>query len=161
MSPPRARVSGSWRSVAHRVQPFQVGSAVQIDSRASHDGRAASCSSRNFDRARSRFAVFGETRRSGVLRRSGPERFIAASRSGRRSALRGMRTGTGSRQRSRSRPAMSRCVPGGPAGPLPDGVGDGDVGDGPGGVGFGDPETGSRRELLAVGGVFPPPHLSA
>ena len=41
--PPRARVSGSWRSVAQLVQPVQFGSTVQMVSRASHRGRAASC----------------------------------------------------------------------------------------------------------------------
>ena len=58
------------------MHPVQVGSTVQIVSRASQPGRAASCSSRNFERARSRFAVFFDTRRSGVLRWIGPERFM-------------------------------------------------------------------------------------
>lgn len=101
MLPPRARVSGSWRSVAHLVQPFHVGSTVQIVSRASQPGRAASCSSRNFERARLRFAVLGETRRSGVLRWIGPERFmIPPSSVGTRSTAT-TRTSTRSRERRR------------------------------------------------------------
>lgn len=45
-------------------------------SRASHLGRSASCSKRNFERARFRAAVLADTRRSGVLRLIGPDRFI-------------------------------------------------------------------------------------